>query len=391
MAKAKDNAKDDGGDELETAKPSKKNLTLDLIDDFLKKNKKDHLNFVKELKYKVSTGSLNLDIELGGGIRPGVVRIGGASEAGKTSLSLEIARNFQKLGLNDFVVYFNAEGRLTDDLKARCGVDFSEEKWLTYDSNIYESCIDLMRHLITNNPENKQYLFIFDSADNLIPRAEAEKKAGEAAKVGSSAVLLTALFKKLSVFLPKIGHIAIFIGQVRATIEDKYAAKEARKQDSTSAAAANSLIHNSSLTIEMYKRGSGDLILKNPSNKIPDKIENPIVGHSVKMILKKTFNEKSNIPVEYPVRYGAKGCSSVWRSIEVVDQMKLWGLVEGSNWLTFSNVARSKMDELIKNKSLKLEVPEKIQGENNLRKFLEENPDVMNMFYDFIVSIAMEV
>ena len=71
---------------------------LDQIQTYLEQNKGDHYNFEEDRVYSVSSGSLLLDIELGGGIKPGVVRATGVTEGGKTSCGLAFARNFQKNG-----------------------------------------------------------------------------------------------------------------------------------------------------------------------------------------------------------------------------------------------------------------------------------------------------
>ena len=49
----------------------------DQIEAYLKANKGDHYNFEEEREYTVSSGSLKLDIEMGGGIKPGVIRASG--------------------------------------------------------------------------------------------------------------------------------------------------------------------------------------------------------------------------------------------------------------------------------------------------------------------------
>ena len=84
------------------------------IQSYLKDHKNDHYNFEEEHTYSVSSGSLLLDIEMGGGIRPGIVRATGVSEGGKTSCALAFARNFQKEDKH-MAVYVKAEGRLSED------------------------------------------------------------------------------------------------------------------------------------------------------------------------------------------------------------------------------------------------------------------------------------
>ena len=120
---------------------------------YLEQNKGDHYNFEEERKYVVSSGSLLLDIEMGGGIGPGIIRASGVTEGGKTSCALAFAKNFQKMD-DSMVVFIKSEGRLPDDMIERAGIDTSEDKWFVYKSNVYESVINLMRELVKNNPKN---------------------------------------------------------------------------------------------------------------------------------------------------------------------------------------------------------------------------------------------
>ena len=88
---------------------------LSQIQAYLANNQEDHYNFEEVRDYTISSGSLLLDIEMGGGIKPGVIRASGVTEGGKTSCALSFARNFQQME-NSMVVYIKAEGRLSDDI-----------------------------------------------------------------------------------------------------------------------------------------------------------------------------------------------------------------------------------------------------------------------------------
>ena len=154
------------------------NSSLSQIHSYLEQNKEYHYNFEKEKLYSVSSGSLLLDIEMGGGIKPGVVRATGVTEGGKTSCGLAFAKNFQKMD-NSMVIYVKAEGRLSEDLIERMGVDTSEEKWFVYKSNVYESVINLMRELVKNNSKKYKYMFMIDSMDSLVPKNDLEKPPEE--------------------------------------------------------------------------------------------------------------------------------------------------------------------------------------------------------------------
>ena len=69
---------------------------LGQIQAYLNDHKNDHYNFEEEIDYKVSSGSLQFDLQLGGGFGPGLHRFVGMNEGGKTSESLEVMRNFLK-------------------------------------------------------------------------------------------------------------------------------------------------------------------------------------------------------------------------------------------------------------------------------------------------------
>ena len=69
---------------------------LDQIKSYLKEHKDEHFNFEKTHEYVVSSGSLLLDIEMGGGIRPSVIRASGVVEGGKTSCALSLVEISKK-------------------------------------------------------------------------------------------------------------------------------------------------------------------------------------------------------------------------------------------------------------------------------------------------------
>jgi len=70
---------------------------LHVLNSVLNTNKKFHYAYDVPTDYVVSSGSLTLDIEMGGGIHPGIIRSSGITEGGKTSNALAFARNFQIL------------------------------------------------------------------------------------------------------------------------------------------------------------------------------------------------------------------------------------------------------------------------------------------------------
>jgi len=345
----------------------------DMLKSFLKENKEHHYNFEDEIDYKVSSGSLQFDLQLGGGFGPGLHRFCGMNEGGKTSEALEVMKNFLISVPNSKGVYFKAEGRLSPEMRERSGIKFvfSAEEWekgtcFVFESNVYETVVDLMRQLVSDNEESTKYCFVLDSVDGLIPKNDMMKDFGDSAKVAGGAVIAAAFMKKMSIALAKRGHMAIFISQVRADIKlDPYTKAPIRQ---TSATGGNALLHFANWIIEFEPRFSKDIILKNPSVKKMDMQTNPPIGHFANVTVKKSPNEKTNSKITYPVRYGRVGGNSIWIEKEIVDLLYAWEFLQKKgSWI---NTTDDFKEILIENG---LEFPEKIQGDANVFKVIEED------------------
>jgi RecA/RadA recombinase len=357
---------------------------------FLKENKDDHFNFEEEIHYKVSTGSLNLDITTGGGLSPGLHRFLGMNEGGKTSEALEVTKNFLKSINNSRALLLKAEGRLSKEIQERSGIKFvtDPEEWedgtcFVFECNIFETISELMKDLIQNNEENKKYIFILDSVDGLMTKGDSQKSMTEATKVAGGAVISSMLMKKISLALSKRGHMAIFISQVRSDIKlDPYASHKEVRQ--TTATGGNALLHFANWILEFEPRYNKDLILEKPNEKY-DSVKNKIIGHNVKITIKKSTNETTNSKIQYPIKYGRKDGSSVWREYEVIDQILAWEFATAKGaWVTFN-------DEIIKElQNEGLELKKQHQGIDNLRSYLEENKKILDYFYNkFIKTLAI--
>jgi len=373
----------------ETLQESTGPSASDRLLSFLKDNKEDHYNFEDEVYYKVSTGSLNLDIATNGGLCPGLHRFIGMNEGGKTSEALEVTKNFLATVKDSRALLFKAEGRLSKEIKERSGVKFvtDPKEWVdgtcfVFECNIFETVSELRKDLIQSNDENKRYIFILDSVDGLITKGDKEKTLSEATKVAGGAVISSMLMKKISLALSKRGHIAIFISQVRSDIKlDPYAANKEVRQ--TSATGGNALLHFANWILEFEPRYNKDLILEKPNEKY-DSIKNKIIGHNVKITIKKSTNESTNSKVQYPIKYGRKEGSSVWKEYEIIDQILSWEFATAKGaWVTFSDEI---IDEL---KKSNIELKKQHQGIDNLRSYLEENKQITDYFYNkFITTLA---
>ena len=263
-----------------------------VLGSFLKTNKEDHYNFEDEIDYKVSSGSLQFDLQLGGGFGPGLHRFVGMNEGGKTSESLEVMKNFCNSLPNAKGFYIKAEGRLSPEMRERSGVRFvfSADEWVdgtcfVFESNIYETVVEVMRELVAKNEQKTKYCFLLDSVDGLITKGDLDKSFEDSNKVAGGAVIAANFMKRLSIALTKRGHMAIFISQVRADIKlDPYSKAPIRQ---TSATGGNALLHFANYIVEFEPRYKGDLILQDPSNKTIDLKKNPIIGHFAKATIPK--------------------------------------------------------------------------------------------------------
>lgn len=362
-----------------TEKEKKDQITVsDEIEAYLKSHKSEHLNFEKEVFYRVSTGSLLLDIEIGGGITPGLHRFCGAPEGGKTSASLEVMKNFLEPVKKRKGVYFKAEGRLPPEMKDRSGVKFvtDPKEWVDgtcfiYECNVYESVIEFMR-ICVKDPDTL-FCFILDSVDALQLRENVEKEIGAAAKPGGIASFSNQLLQKMNNHFSKVGHMAIFLSQIRGEIKmDSYTPSTPRLGNFSG---GNALQHYPNFIFEFQQRYGKDMILENPAAK-PDRMTNKIIGHWAKLMIKKSPNEKSGTLVLYPIKYGRTGGKSIWVEYEIVDTLLEFELLtKQGSWFAFDEGLREEL------KGKGIELVEKIQGLDNVRIYLEANPDMVTYFY----------
>lgn len=353
--------------------------TTEQIEVFLnsKENQKFHFNHKQELNYKISSGSLNLDLALDGGLPAGVHRFTGINEGGKTSCALMFARNFQKEFPEDgMVVYVRSEGRLSPQSLKRCGLDTSPEKFFVFDCNVFEKVFELIRMLVNDNKEDKKFFFIIDSVDALCRENDYDKPFADSEQVAGGALITSVFLKKMVLPIMKSNHVMILTSQVRVEVaSNPYAARGGPK---VKQAGGNAVKHYANYILEFEERYTNDIIWENPSAaRIEDK-GSPI-GHICKIKFRKSVNEKTGSSVRYPIRYGMSDGKSIWLEKEVLDMLRVWGFVEQKGaWINFDQ------DLIESAKKNKVICPEKIQGEPKLVKLIEEDPKFKSFLLDYI-------
>lgn len=353
------------------------------LDQYLKANKEDHLNFEDTVNWKVSTGSLLFDAELGGGFGPGGYKVAGASFAGKTNCTLNCIKNGLETVPNSKGIWFKAEGRLDKEVMDRSGAKFvfDAKDWVVgtifvVESNIYEFIIDLINNLVKNNPNKIRYFMAIDSADALIRRDDEKKDAKEGEKVGAGGLLMSLLFKKAGLILNKLGHCLFVMSQIRAKVEtNQYAEKDQNK--SVGGGGANGLTHGVNQVWNFKGR----------TKKMNIEENGKVIGHYCVIVLSKGVKERNDVRVAYPIRHGQVGGKSVWREYEIADFLIQWGFVEKSGaWLKFD----SDFIEELNSEGFNVEPEFKIQGQGNLKTWLEKNEGVTQYLYQKFLKLFNE-
>ena len=358
--------------------------TVDQINSFLKDkdNERFHYNNYEEEDYKIPTGSLNLDLALGGGFPSGAHRFTGVNEGGKTSCALSVAKNFQDhFGSKGMVVYVKSEGRLSPEILKRSGIDTSSDKFFRFDCNVFEKVFELIRLLVKENEEDKKYFFIIDSVDALCRANDLDKPFEESEQVAGGALVTSVFLKKMVLPITKLGHMMILTSQVRVEIAaNAYAARGGPKAKQ---AGGNAIKHYANFICEFEERYTPDIIFPNPNASRLDDKGDPI-GHYCKIRFRKSVNEKTGAQVRYPIRYGRHEGNSIWIEKEIIDMLYLWGYIEKKGaWISID-------PDIIKSfKDKKVECPEKIQGEQKLVDLLENNPAIKDHLYEMFKSLIL--
>jgi len=358
----------------------------ELMSELLDETADDHLNKEEEIDYKISTGSLNLDVELGGGLGPGFHRFCGHMNSGKTPSSLEVQANFLRYhaehGRKAKGLYIRAEGRFSKENMERTGMVYTKDpsQWadgtvLVINCQKYEIIAKYISTLIRNNPTKTLFCYIVDSMDGLKIKADEGKAYDEAAKVAGAPAISKRFLTDFSLEMNVKGHMGILISQVTAEVKIDPYAKTPPRDGSYSGGFA--LSHYANWILEFNKFYQSDLILSSATGKINDG-KTKVLGHHCKIQIKKSANEKNYITVQYPVKHGVKGKSAVWVEYEVVDQLLAWELAKkNGSWIEVSA-------DLVKEVKEKIgeEFDHRHQGMDNFRSYLEENPKIVEFLFN---------
>jgi recombination protein RecA len=159
----------------------------------------------------IPTGSLSLDLALGGGVPQGrIIEIYGPESSGKTTLALHVVSQVQKKG--GLAAFVDAEHALDPEYAKRIGVNLDD--LLVSQPDTGEQALEITETLVRSNAVD---VVIVDSVAALVPRNEIEGNMGDA-QMGLQARLMSQALRKLTGVISKSKTTVIFINQLRMKI-----------------------------------------------------------------------------------------------------------------------------------------------------------------------------
>ncbi|HEX4918474.1 MAG TPA: recombinase RecA [Limnobacter sp.] len=276
----------------------------------------------------VSTGSLGLDVALGiGGLPRGrVVEIYGPESSGKTTLTLQVIAEMQKLG--GTCAFIDAEHALDVQYAQKLGVNLQD--LLISQPDTGEQALEIVDALVRSGSVD---LVIVDSVAALTPKAEIEGDMGDSLP-GLQARLMSQALRKLTANIKRTNCLVIFINQIRMKIGVMFGSPE-------TTTGGNALKFYASVRLDIRRIGS----IKKGEEVIGSETRVKVVKNKVSPPFKQA---------EFDILYG-QGTS---REGEIIDLGVLNGFVDKAGaWYSYNG--------------------EKIgQGKDNARDFLKANPAI---------------
>ncbi|MEO6363421.1 MAG: recombinase RecA, partial [Caldimonas sp.] len=276
----------------------------------------------------VSTGSLGLDIALGvGGLPRGrVVEIYGPESSGKTTLTLQVIAEMQKLG--GTCAFIDAEHALDVQYAQKLGVNLQE--LLISQPDTGEQALEIVDALVRSGSVD---LVVIDSVAALTPKAEIEGEMGDSLP-GLQARLMSQALRKLTGSINRTNTMVIFINQIRMKIGVMFGSPE-------TTTGGNALKFYASVRLDIRRIGS---IKKGEE----------VIGNETKVKVVKNKVSPPFKTAEFDILYG----QGISREGEVIDMgVEAKVLEKSGSWYAYNG--------------------EKIgQGKDNAREFLKENPEL---------------
>jgi recombination protein RecA len=257
-----------------------------------------------------------------------VVEIYGPESSGKTTLTLSVIAQMQKMG--GTAAFIDAEHALDPQYASKLGVDIAELLISQPDNG--EQALEIADMLVRSGSVD---VVVIDSVAALVPKAEIEGEMGEP-QMGLQARLMSQALRKLAANIKRSNTLVIFINQIRMKIGVMYGSPE-------TTTGGNALKFYASVRLDIRRIGAikkGDEVIGNQTRVkiVKNKVAPP-------------FRE-----VEFDILYG-EGISKMGELIDL--GVKAEVVQKSGSWFSYGS--------------------ERIgQGKENSRTFLLENPDIAN-------------
>jgi recombination protein RecA len=282
----------------------------------------------------ISTGSVSLDYALGiGGVPRGrVIEVFGPESSGKTTLTLQIIAEAQKLG--GMAAFVDAEHALDAQYAKKLGVDL--DNLLVSQPDNGEQALEIVEVLVRSGGVD---VVVVDSVAALVPRAEIDGEMGEA-QMGLQARLMSQALRKLTGVVSKSKTCLIFINQLREKIGVMFGNPE-------TTTGGRALKFYASVRIDIRRIGA----IKDGESVVGGRTRVKVVKNKVAP----PFRE-----AEFDVMYG-EGISREGDLLDLAVDRKI--VEKSGTWFAFSG------DRLG-------------QGRENVKQFLKDNPVIFKAIED---------
>ena len=282
----------------------------------------------------ISTGSVSLDYALGiGGVPRGrVIEIFGPESSGKTTLTLQIIAEAQKLG--GMAAFIDAEHALDAQYARKLGVDL--DNLLVSQPDNGEQALEIVEVLIRSNGVD---VVVVDSVAALVPRAEIDGEMGEA-QMGLQARLMSQALRKLTGAVSKSKTSLIFINQLREKIGVMFGNPE-------TTTGGRALKFYASVRIDIRRIGA----IKDGEQVVGGRTRVKVVKNKVAP----PFRE-----AEFDVMYG-EGISKEGDLLDLAVERKI--VEKSGTWFAYSGERLG-------------------QGRENVKQFLKDNPVIFKAIED---------
>jgi recombination protein RecA len=285
----------------------------------------------------IPTGAMALDLALGiGGLPRGrIIEIYGPESSGKTTLTLNVVAEAQKMG--GIAAFVDAEHALDPEYAKKLGVN--TEELLVSQPDTGEQALEITEQLVRSGAID---IVVVDSVAALVPKAEIEGEMGDS-HMGLQARLMSQALRKLTAIVGKTRTIVIFINQLRQKIGVTYGNPE-------TTTGGNALKFYASVRLDIRRI---ETLKKSAGEEYGNRVRVRVVKNKVAPPFR---------TCEFDILFG-EGISRIGGLLDVAADMDI--VKKSGTWFSYNNERLG-------------------QGRDKAREYLKENPSLMAEIEDLV-------